>query len=249
MTPKSTKVRAVLDLRDIPPSAYALPTDGRKKRNLCEHRRSLVNQMATHANPDGTNITVSKATLASALGWSQRTVQYLLNDLKALGLLNEHGWHPEHKTRIRSLNIEVIRGKAPEQDSNSPEQDSSSPEQNRKSPEQNSQAPEQDSTSPRQDSIAYNRLITVFKTEKTKTEVVTEGESPEKENFVFENSGQDEHNTGSTDDPGQSTSGTEGFEKQRGAASVLRDRHNDGLPEGWERINGRIQRVRREATQ
>jgi biotin operon repressor len=101
-------VRCVLDLRHVPAEVFRLPNDGRKWRKNCFNRRALVMQMATYADPDGSNIWVSADTLADDIGISRRAVNYLLDELLALEFIENHGYRvvgTKH-TRIRSLMVD-----------------------------------------------------------------------------------------------------------------------------------------------
>ena len=95
-----------LHLRDIPPSAYRLPADGRKWRAVCGRRRALALQLNSHADSDGHNIWAGRERLAKALGFSLREVGYRLADLVTLEFLHDDGWHGQ--TRRRSLDLEAI---------------------------------------------------------------------------------------------------------------------------------------------
>jgi hypothetical protein len=102
--------KTIWNLRDVPPSAFRLPTDGRKCRAVCDRRRALVQQLASYGDEDGTNIWPGRKALAKALGISIREVGYLLADLAALEFLRNDGWHVSGNsvTRIRSLDLEAI---------------------------------------------------------------------------------------------------------------------------------------------
>jgi hypothetical protein len=111
MTKRKTKtsvIKAVVDIRSTPPSAYALPEDGRKKRYLCQQRRALANHLATYANPDGTSVRVGATRIGKELGMGRSTVFRLLTDLQRLGFLSNGDIHGQTRTRIRSLSIPKI---------------------------------------------------------------------------------------------------------------------------------------------
>jgi hypothetical protein len=120
---QSSAVKAVRDIRSVPPQAYVLPSDGRKLKHLCRERRSLALQLSTHANPDGTGIHVSEITLARDMGKSRRQIVYLMKDLRTLGYMLEEGWQlmgvdahgNQIRTRKRRLDIPTIlaAGRAP----------------------------------------------------------------------------------------------------------------------------------------
>ncbi len=140
-TKKNTQ-KCVIDIRNVPPAAYRLPTDGRKWMQECRNRKQLLDHLATYANGDGTSIKPSLKTAATALGWSRRTVTYLIKDLITLGLLEDGALDGFLKTRIRAINIEKVLAraqdstiyeiKAPAQDSPSRAQNSQAPAQNRR---------------------------------------------------------------------------------------------------------------------
>ena len=100
------KPKTTWHLRDVPPSTYRLPADGRKWRVVCDQRRALAAQLATHADPDGSNIWVRRLRLAEALGHSVREVGYLLADLVTLKFLRDDGWHGQNRKRM--LDLEAI---------------------------------------------------------------------------------------------------------------------------------------------
>jgi hypothetical protein len=103
---KSKPLKLTLDLRNVPVERYRLPKDGRKwKRVACE-RHSLAAWLATYGDGDGSRIFPSVKSMARHFPWSRRKIFYLLDDLKALGLLesSDH-YHGERGTRIRSMNL------------------------------------------------------------------------------------------------------------------------------------------------
>lgn len=89
---QSPAVKAVRDIRSVPPQAYILASDGRKLKHLCRERRALLFQISTHANPDGTGVYPSEYTLARDMGKSRRQIVYLMKDLRTLGFVVEDGW-------------------------------------------------------------------------------------------------------------------------------------------------------------
>src|SRR5919109_5035560 len=100
-------------LGNVPPSAYALPDDGRQQRHLCHARRELMRELSDFANPDGTSVCPSSARLGRRLGCSEKTVDRLMADLVRLGAISNHGWHPTFKTRMRSINLAWISANSP----------------------------------------------------------------------------------------------------------------------------------------
>lgn len=110
---KSTK--CLRDIRKFPPASYRLPDDGRKWKPVCEHRRALAIQIASHANGDGTSITAGVETWADALGIHRATIFRLLDDLYRVGpglLTNEgrvEGRPRGQCTMRRSIHVEVLR--------------------------------------------------------------------------------------------------------------------------------------------
>ena len=100
-TPKTKTARHI---RDIPPSAYRLPGDGRKWRAVCERRRSLTVQLSSHADSDGSSVYVGRSRLANSLGLSIREVGYLLADLATLKFIRDDGWHGQTRRRLLDLN-------------------------------------------------------------------------------------------------------------------------------------------------
>lgn len=109
---KQTPIKAVLDLADVPPEAYRLPTDGRQWFHLCVQRQRIVDFLATKANPDGSNITVGASRIAKKLGRKvhRTTVQRLLADLVELGILENGNLTGNfgQMTRKRKLDIPAI---------------------------------------------------------------------------------------------------------------------------------------------
>jgi hypothetical protein len=94
------------DLSKMPVERYRLPKDGRKwKRVACE-RMALAGWLAVHGDGDGSRIFPSVKSMIRHFGWSRRKVFYLLDDLKALSLLepSDH-YHGERGARIRCMNL------------------------------------------------------------------------------------------------------------------------------------------------
>jgi hypothetical protein len=124
---KPAALKCVIDIRHLPPEAYALPDDGRQGRHLRRQRRTLALQLAMYANPDGTSARPSSFTLAKELGLSRRTVTRLLHDLtERLGFLQNGEIHRLTKVRVRSLNVQKMTG-APAPSSEQPASSSRAP--------------------------------------------------------------------------------------------------------------------------
>jgi hypothetical protein len=110
-------VKCVRDLRGYPPSFYRMGTDGRKWFAACKDRKMLAMHLATYADGDGTNITVGIERLRQEMGWSKRTLYYLLADLVLLGILENDTDELAAKrgkltgrrgTRLRHINWEGV---------------------------------------------------------------------------------------------------------------------------------------------
>jgi hypothetical protein len=112
--PPNKAVRAMLDVQRTPPSWFALPNDGRQSKHLCEARKAVAVSLASRARADGSNITVSAATIAREIGRSRPTVVALMQDLEQLGLLKwkEGDWEywreAKTSTKRRSLDLSVL---------------------------------------------------------------------------------------------------------------------------------------------
>jgi hypothetical protein len=103
-------MKCTRDIRLFPPSDYRLPDDGRQWLHVCERRKTLFLLLSSYANGDGSHINVAIGTLAEAQGWSYRTVCRLLDDFRALGILNDGDLDPRYKnTRVRSIDMEALR--------------------------------------------------------------------------------------------------------------------------------------------
>jgi hypothetical protein len=111
---KGDPVRAVRDLRAFPIDRYRLPDDARKWKHVATERRMLAMQLATHADPDGTSITIGVDRLVKDIGIAKRTLARRLDELKALGLLESDGLTKEHGTRLRNLNFEKLKAGMPD---------------------------------------------------------------------------------------------------------------------------------------
>ena len=81
-------IRAVLDIRALPIEEYRLPTDGRKWKSVATQRRSLLLELATYADPDGTLGKYSpEMDRLLKTGRAEKTLYRHLDQLKELGLL------------------------------------------------------------------------------------------------------------------------------------------------------------------
>jgi len=106
---KRTNVRRCsIAIRGIPPSCYRLPNDGRQWESQCRLRRELAQLLASYANPDGTHIAISVATMAAALEKSRSVVFELLDDLRALGYLHDGAKSGFRGTTWRTLNVSAM---------------------------------------------------------------------------------------------------------------------------------------------
>lgn len=109
---KKDTTKCTRDIRSVPPTAFRLPTDGKKWRRVCDERKALLMLMASYANGDGTNISVAIDTLGDYQGWSRRTTCRLLDSLKTLGFVEDGALDVRHKnTRIRSINIQKVQSR------------------------------------------------------------------------------------------------------------------------------------------
>ncbi len=109
MTPTKA-LRCAQALQKVSWRVFVKPEDGRQGRHLGQQRAALINKLALSANPDGTNITLSVFTMASALGCVRQTVYDLLADLMAMGFLVEKElvWVHGKQVRLRELNLPKI---------------------------------------------------------------------------------------------------------------------------------------------
>lgn len=113
-TREESPIKAVIDGRKYPPSFYRLPNDTRKWREQCQKRRMLAIQIASYANPDGSNVTIGIPRLMQELGASKATIHRWLDDLYALPILfdevDEAGRAREgqHGTRRRRIDFSAF---------------------------------------------------------------------------------------------------------------------------------------------
>ncbi len=101
-------IKCVQDVLRIPPRVYAMPGDSQKASALRKKRKLLAVYLAGAANPDGSGITLAVDTMAEATGESRRTTLRLLDDLKALGFLEDGKLTRWNGTRIRRLVVGAI---------------------------------------------------------------------------------------------------------------------------------------------
>lgn len=85
---------------------YRLPDDGRKWKVLAHQRMHLVDFLAVHGNPDGSQIWVGVDSMVKHLPFSKRAVFYLLDDLRKLRMLDDAGLTSRRGTRVRRLNLD-----------------------------------------------------------------------------------------------------------------------------------------------
>src|SRR5690242_1864235 len=100
--------RCSLAVRNIPPSTYRLPSDGRQWKSQCRLRRELAVLLASYADPNGQNIKISVLTMSTALEKSRSVIFELLEDLRALGFLQDGGKTGYSGTRSRTLNVSAM---------------------------------------------------------------------------------------------------------------------------------------------
>ena len=108
---KMKAARCLLDVTDIPPSAFALPDDGRQASHLQQQRKALAQVLAKAANADGSSIRISQETMAKKTGFSRAKVNRLLDDLKLLGVLTDEGYFRVAEKRyvsIRALHLSAL---------------------------------------------------------------------------------------------------------------------------------------------
>jgi hypothetical protein len=90
----------------LKPENLKLPDDdSRKATHLYKQRRSLLMELRGYANSDGTQVRVAVKSLAESLGFGQRTIYRLLDDLKKLDLLVDEGRMGFNKPMRRHLNL------------------------------------------------------------------------------------------------------------------------------------------------
>jgi hypothetical protein len=112
--PPDTAIRCLLDVTKIPPDRFALPDDGRKRKALCDERKAVAIQLASAADPDGSNITLGAGTVAKRTGRTRPTIVARFEDLERLGLLKWDGkwkrWPDGKTTKIRRLDLRSFAG-------------------------------------------------------------------------------------------------------------------------------------------
>jgi hypothetical protein len=109
----ANSIKCLIDAVDLPPSAFALPDDGRQRSHLCAKRKALVTALARYANPNGTSCHPSITTLRKITEIPRSTLFRYLSDLRTLGILMDGNLHPYFKTRIRALMLPVPSSAAP----------------------------------------------------------------------------------------------------------------------------------------
>jgi hypothetical protein len=107
--PKNTvkpAIRCAQDLADVPYQALRLPNDGRKWQALCWTRRAVLQRLAIAANQNGASISLSVERIANAIGISRATAFRRLDDLRALGFMQDGELNPRyHCTRVRRIDV------------------------------------------------------------------------------------------------------------------------------------------------
>jgi hypothetical protein len=106
-------VRCVRAIRSLPPDAYRLESDGRKRLSVAKDRRAVAVQLATYANGDGSSVTVGIERLSLELGMPRRTLYRRISELKALGYLKNEGLVKEHGTARRRLILPELKTPEP----------------------------------------------------------------------------------------------------------------------------------------
>lgn len=133
---KTKPIRCLMDATDLPPSAFALPNDGRKCAHKQNRRKALAQVLARRADPDGSNTRQSVTTMMAKTGMQRRTVFNVLAELRLLGFLKDGELHATG-TRIRTLTLPTpvqdsgSQNEGPVQVSGIPMQDSQAPMQDR----------------------------------------------------------------------------------------------------------------------
>jgi hypothetical protein len=123
-------IRCAQDLADVPFQALRLPDDGRKWQALCWMRRAVLQRLSLAANQNGASISLSVDRIANAVGISRATTFRRLDDLRALGFMQDGELNPRyHWTRIRRIDVarvlETVKlSKLPVSDSQAPVSDS-----------------------------------------------------------------------------------------------------------------------------
>ena len=107
-TDKGKAIRCLIDVADLPPSAFALDGDGRQGKHLQRQRKALAILLARTANADGTSIFPSVPTLAEKMGCHRATIFRLMADLEKLKLITNGGLHKFYKTRERVMHVSAL---------------------------------------------------------------------------------------------------------------------------------------------
>jgi hypothetical protein len=109
---EAAKIRCALDLRDVPPSAFRMPDDGRQWRHKCELRCALLHWLATFADADGSNVEAGIKRMETRFEVSRRTIFRRLDDLIELGFTTREKLTGFKGTRRRKINVAAILKKA-----------------------------------------------------------------------------------------------------------------------------------------
>jgi hypothetical protein len=107
--PASTAIRCLVHVVDIPPSAFALPCDGRQEKHLCRQRKAMAEQVARRANSDGTGARPEVETLAEGMGCCLATAFNLLRDLRNLGFVTGGKLAKRRGPRFRTVYVARMR--------------------------------------------------------------------------------------------------------------------------------------------
>jgi hypothetical protein len=84
---KSESVKLSRDVREIDFEKFSLPNDGRKRKRLSRDRQAAAGWLATFGDGDGSRIFPGLKKMARHFGWSERKCDYVIADLKTLGIL------------------------------------------------------------------------------------------------------------------------------------------------------------------
>ena len=112
---KSESVKLSRDVREIDLDKFSLPTDGRKRKRLSRDRQAAAGWLATFGDGDGSRIFPGLKKMARHFGWSERKCDYVIADLKTLGILipstakrdGQHGNAKQWEMIPSALNVEA----------------------------------------------------------------------------------------------------------------------------------------------
>jgi len=103
--PRKLPIKCLMDVTDLPPSAFAHPRDGRQRKHLCDLRKGVTGVLARYANSDGSSTYPAAATIAKSVGRDRATVFRLLQDLRDLGFLTDGKLAWRRGPRERTLHV------------------------------------------------------------------------------------------------------------------------------------------------